>query len=203
MPSSIKTTSAFSERQLVVEHQAIGSLATSPHNPRSHSKDQIQQIAASIREFGFTNPILVDESNTVIAGHGRIHAAKLVGLATVPAIRLVDLSEAQKRALRVADNKITENGGWNIEILASELQYLTDVDFDTTLTGFDTAEIDLTIESLEGPGNDPTADALPQIDPEARPTSRAGDLWQLGRHRLLCGDARSPAAFDKLTDGEG
>ena len=128
-----------------VVRMPIADLKPDARNPRTHSKRQIEQIAASIDEFGFVNPILIDERNQIIAGHGRLAAAQLLGLDPVPAIRLCHLTEAQKRALALADNKLAENAGWNEEVLAQELHYLSEieVDFDVAVTGFSTAEIDL------------------------------------------------------------
>jgi DNA modification methylase len=174
-----------------------------PRRP-PHSKKQIRQIADSIRTFGWTNPVLIDAEGGIIAGHGRVEAAKLLGLDQVPTLLIDHLSEAQKRAYILADNKLAENAGWDLEILALELQSLCDLelDFDLEVTGFETAEIDLVIESLEGGEDDPAADALPEHDPDAAPVSRLGDLWRLGEHRLLCGDATKAEALDRLLDAE-
>ena len=183
---------------------APGDLKPYPRNARTHSKKQIRQIADSIRTFGWTNPVLIDAEGGIIAGHGRVEAAKLLGLDQVPTLLIDHLSEAQKRAYILADNKLAENAGWDLEILALELQSLCDLelDFDLEVTGFETAEIDLVIESLEGGEDDPAADALPERDPDAAPVSRPGDLWRLGEHRLLCGDATKAEALDRLLDAE-
>lgn len=189
-------------RDLDVTYVNPGALAPRSRNPRTHSKKQLRQIAESIRRFGFTNPILIDGDNGIIAGHGRVDAAKLLGIELVPAIRLADLNEAQIRAYVIADNRLAENAGWDRELLALELQGLAelDLDFDLTVTGFETAEIDLLIAGLDIGGTDP-ADTVPDL--EDRPTvSRPGDLWRLGRHRLFCGDATVPEAFDQLLQGE-
>src|SRR6266436_3820020 len=132
-------------RDLKIEILAIKALKPCARNPRTHSRRQIQQIADAIREFGFTNPILIDEEGGVIAGHGRIEGARLLGIEQVPTIRLEQMSEAQKRAYVLADNKLAENAGWDRALVALELQYLTKLalDFDLTVTGFETAEIDL------------------------------------------------------------
>ena len=186
-----------------VTFQAISALQPDARNPRTHSKRQIRQIADSIRAFGFTNPIWVDEKGSVMAGHGRLEAAKLLGIRQVPTIRISDLTEAQKRAYVIADNKLAENAGWDSELLTEELRFLTDLTlgFDVTLTGFETAEIDLLLdEARSGEETDP-ADKLPAID-DAPPVSRIGDLWRLGAHRLLCADARDPSAFERLLGGE-
>ncbi len=186
--------------RLKVEQVATGALNPNPRNARTHSKKQIRQIAASIREFGFVNPVLIDEANQVIAGHGRLAAAKLLDLEEVPAIRLIHLTEAQKRALALADNKLAENAGWDEELLAQELRYLTEieVDFEVEITGFEVAEIDLLVESLDPRESDPKADKIPDIPPPKEVTVRTGDLWHLGRHRLLCGDAIEGKSYECL-----
>ena len=179
----------------------IADLKPYPRNARTHSKKQIRQIAKSIQEFGFTNPILIDAEGGIIAGHGRIEAAGLLGLEEVPTIRIDHLSEVQKRAYMLADNKLAENAGWDEGILAEELGALMadDLDFDVEITGFSIAEIDGLIEGLapEEPG-DPADDALPE-DAPAR--CRPGDIWQLGRHRLICADALDPETVGLLMDG--
>ncbi len=186
--------------RLSVEYFPVSSLKCNPRNARTHSKRQVRQIASSIREFGFVNPVLIDEDNRVIAGHGRLSAANLLNLEHVPAIRLPHLTETQKRALALADNKLAENAGWNPEILAQELHYLieVEVDFDVSVTGFEAAEIDLLIEGLDPEKADPKADELPETPALEDLTVRHGDLWLLGRHRLLCGDATKPADFELL-----
>jgi 16S rRNA G966 N2-methylase RsmD len=182
-----------------VEPRALASLTLRHRNPRTHSEKQIRQIAASIETFGFTNPVLIDGSDTVIAGHGRVRAAQLLGLPTVPTLRLDHLSEAQIRAYVIADNKLAENAGWDRDLLALELQGLAELDlgFDLEVIGFETAEIDLLIgESTDGEV-DP-ADALPEIDPDAPVVSRKGDLWSIGPHLLLCGDATNADAYAQV-----
>ncbi len=188
-------------RDLTVEHVDVDSLTPYRHNARRHTRKQIRQIADSIEEFGWTNPVLVDGQGGIIAGHGRVEAARLLGLSNVPTIRLEHLTEALKRAYIIADNRLAELAGWNEDILALELQGLTEleIDFDVTITGFEVAEIDLLIESLEPAGDDdPGADALPEECPGAPPVSEVEDLWILGPHRLLCGDATVAASFDRL-----
>jgi DNA modification methylase len=191
---------------LQVVERPITSLLPARRNPRTHSPKQIRQLAESIRQFGFTTPILVDEDNRILAGHGRVEAAKQVGLTQVPTIRLTDLTVAQKRAYLLADNKLAEQAGWDRELLALEFQELQELelDYDLTITGFATAEIDLIMDSLpadneEKDGDDPDpGDDLPPT----RPVSRVGDLWLLGPHRVLCGDATDPAAFVHLMEGQ-
>lgn len=181
-------------------HVPVGTLKPYARNPRTHSKKQIKQIAASIKEFGFTNPILVDADGGVIAGHGRLEAAKILGFETVPTIRLDHMSEAQKRAYIIADNKLALNAGWNEELLAIELQGLLDldIDFDITLTGFEIPEIDL-ITGVALGSDDDEADQIPVVEEE--PVSKLGDIWVLGRHLLLCGDATKTESYTALMEG--
>ena len=191
-------------RDLEVRWQPVATLRPRERNPRTHSRKQIRQIAESIQTFGFTNPVLVDEAGNIIAGHGRVEAARLLGMETLPTIRLADMSEAQVRAYVIADNKLAENAGWDPNLLAIELQYIQelDIDFDLPLTGFEAAEVDLLLESL-GPGeSDPAADTLSETDPASPPVSRPGDLWLLGLHRLLCGDATEETSYRRLMGGK-
>ena len=171
-------------------------------NARTHSKKQVKQIAASIERFGFTNPVLISDAGEIIAGHGRVEAARLLGRKTVPTLTLSHLSETERRAYIIADNKLAMNAGWEKEILAIELQALVDLEFDVELTGFSLAEVDLAIDeaseaSPDGPMSPEDAVPLSWGDP----VSRMGDLWQLGRHRLLCGDTRDAGGMDQLMDG--
>lgn len=173
-----------------VEHAPILSLRPSPRNARTHSKAQIKQIAASIKEFGFTNPVLIDEAQTILAGHGRVEAAKLLKLEDVPVVRIEHMSEAQKRAYVIADNQLALNAGWDEAILAVEFESLTDLDFDVSLTGFEMGEIDRLIGSLDLTGSEGEA-LIPS--PAAGPAiTQLGDVWQIGPHRLICGDALKP-----------
>ena len=186
-----------------IETLPVGSLKPYVRNPRTHSPKQIQQIANSIRQFGFTNPVLIDADGGVIAGHGRIEAAKALGITQVPTIRLDRMTEAQKRAYIIADNKLAENAGWNRELLALELQYLTnlDLEFDATVTGFDSPDIDVLIQELDLDGTGDEADEIPDIDASAPPVSRLGDIWCFGEHRLLCADATKSDSFSGLLQG--
>src|ERR1700761_6974125 len=168
----------------VIESVAIDSLKPRQSNPRVHSKKQIKQIANSIAEFGFVIPILIDASNGIIAGHGRVEAAKLVGMKDVPAIRVDHLTDTQIRAYVIADNKLTLNASWNEGLLKVELTALAaDTGFDVTLTGFETGEIDQII--IGGEANED--DDLPEVDRTAPAVSKMGDLWRIGRHAVLCG----------------
>ena len=194
----------FDTSGLTVLNLPIADLRPYKRNARTHSQKQVRQIAASIREFGFTNPVLIDRENTILAGHGRVEAAKHLGLGAVPALRIEGMSEAQKRAYVIADNKIALNAGWDEEILAEELKaLLSEVpSFDIGLTGFSIPEVDSLIEGLtpEEPG-DPAEDRQP--DPETcEPRCRPGDLWQLGPHRLVCGNSLDPEFVALLMDGE-
>jgi DNA modification methylase len=184
----------------------VASLRPHSGNARTHSKKQVRQIADSIRQFGFTNPVLIGESGEIIAGHGRVEAAKLLGMESVPTVRLAHLNAAQRRAYVLTDNKLALNAGWDRELLAIELQGLIDIDFDVELTGFSSAEIDLVLdEAREGSPNGPTEaeDQVPfPITDQTSAVTRAGDVWCLGRHRLICGDARDQAVFDLLMGDE-
>jgi len=183
--------------------QAVSALRPYARNARTHSKAQIKQIAKSIEQFGFTNPVLVSDDGDIIAGHGRVEAAKLLGMKAVPTIALSHLSEVQRRAYVLADNKLALNAGWDKEILAIELQGLLDLEFDIDLTGFKIAEIDLIIDEAKAAdpkGNDAPEDVVPVAGKV--PVTRQGEVWQLGRHRLLCGDARSPDDFALLLGSE-
>ncbi len=185
-----------------IEMRPISSLKPYVGNARTHSKKQIKQIATSIQRFGFTNPVLVSNDDEIIAGHGRVIAAKEIGLLTVPTLRLSHLSPAERRAYVLADNKLALNAGWDNEILAIELQALLDIDFDVTLTGFSLAETDLVLDLAGDRSTEEVAPADLVPAPLATPVSRQGDLWSLGRHRLLCGDARSRTDYRLLLGNE-
>ena len=173
-------------------------------NARTHSKKQLKQIAESIRTFGFTNPVLIDADNTILAGHGRVEAAKLIRMDRVPCVRLEHMTVEQKRAYVLADNKLALNAGWDEELLAEELRTLLDVDidFDIEVTGFSIAEIDSLVENLipEEPG-DPDDDVVPGLD-DGPPRCRVGDIFALGPHRLICGSALEPEVVSALMAGE-
>jgi ParB-like chromosome segregation protein Spo0J len=175
-----------------VEHWPLDRLIPYARNARTHSEDQVAQIAASIVEFGWLNPVLVDDAGNVIAGHGRVLAARKLALDSVPVIRASHLTPAQVRAYRLADNRLAELSGWNEEMLAAELVALRDEDVDLSLLGFDDADIDrLLAASSEEAG---AADEAPE--PPANPISRPGDLWICGEHKILCGDATVLASVD-------
>ena len=188
-----------------IEYTLVNDLRPYPNNARTHSKKQIRQIADSIQKFGFTNPVLIGDDDEIIAGHGRVEAAKLIGLQSVPAVRLSHLDAAQRRAYVLADNKLALNAGWDRQLLAIELQALIDLSFDVEITGFSLAEVDLVLdearESSAHAQDTPEDEIPPLIDPDTAVTRRE-DLWLLDRHRLLCGDSRNFASFDRLLRGE-
>src|SRR5262245_40642547 len=201
-PDLDQTTGAIM-RNLQIEQTPIYALRAHRHNARTHSQRQIRQIADSIRRFGFCNPILVDDDLTILAGHGRVAAAQILKLESVPTVRLSHLSEADKRAYVIADNRLAEKAGWDRSLLAIELQSLIDIGFEVELTGFETAEIDLLLdEALEAGGLTPATDDDVPDKRNGAPISRPGDLWILGHHRLLCGDARDPDCYARLLAGE-
>ena len=190
-------------KRLEVNQLSVDSLRPYSRNARTHSQKQIAQIAASIRTFGFNNPVLIDEDGVIIAGHGRVAAAKSLGIDSVPVIRLEHMSEAQKRAYILADNKLAEKAGWDREILAIELQnlILIDLDFDISITGFEMPEIDVLISASEAPP--PKVDPLDHVPAVAEvPVTRLGDIWQIGPHRLICGNSLDAATYARLLDGE-
>jgi ParB-like chromosome segregation protein Spo0J len=156
-------------------------------NARTHSPKQIKQIAKSIERFGFNNPVLVDDDDQIIAGHGRVEAAKLLGLKTVPTVRLSHLSEDDKRAYILADNRLAEKAGYDNEILAIELQHLADIGFDVSLIGFEPAEVDIIFEGV-GDESEQPENLLPE-EPSGPPVSQTGDVWMLGKHILVCGNS--------------
>jgi len=187
---------------LKISYKDPDQLKKRPRNPRTHTPKQIQQIVASIKEFGFISPVLIDGSDEIIAGHGRVEAAKLVGMSDVPTVRVDHLTPAQIRAYVIADNKLAENAGWDRELLTLELQELSvDLNFDVTITGFETAEVDLLIGEL-GEETPDEADQVPEIDRSVPAVSRAGDRWQIGNHVLLCGDALDENNYVNLLDSQ-
>lgn len=182
------------EHNLEIRYRPVAELTPDPNNARTHPKRQIEQLKASIEAFGFTNPILADETGAMIAGHGRLIAATALGMRDVPVITLEGLSGPQKRALRLADNKIALNAGWDVEILQAELADLAsvDVDIDPILTGFSTGEIDVILDGAD----DPDDEVIPAVPKTSR--TRPGDIWVLGGHRLGCGDSRDTAFLQRV-----
>jgi len=183
-----------------IETIAVDLLIPYARNSRTHSDEQVAQIAASIREFGFTNPVLIDGQDGIIAGHGRVLGARKLGMSDVPCIRLAHLSEAQKRAYVIADNKLALNAGWDEKMLALEFQDLQGMDFDLSLTGFLGNEIDELLAELDAtPEGETDEDAVPEV--QAEPVSKLGDVWLLGKHRVMCGDSTSIDAVETLMAG--
>src|SRR5262245_572495 len=184
---------------------AVDQIEPHPHNPRTHSKKQIRQIADSIQAVGFAAPVLIDEDGVLLAGHGRLEAAKLLRLKRIPAVVIEGLSQARKRALLLADNRIAQNAGWDRERLAGELISLPELlladGLDLTVTGFEPAEVDGLLADFEDNSSDPADDIDPALL-SGPAVSRAGDLWQLGNHRLLCGDARESGQLGRLMGRE-
>ena len=182
------------------EHQIkkVSELIPYVNNSRTHSEEQTRQIASSIHEFGFTNPVLIDEKGGLIAGHGRLMAAEKLEIEEVPCIVLDGLTEAQKKAYIIADNQLPLNAGWDLDKLKLEIETLGELDFDIDLLGFDDEFLDglLDVQTEEGLTDE---DAVPEL-PET-PVSVLGDIWQLGNHRLMCGDSTSIDAVDKLMNG--
>jgi DNA modification methylase len=189
---------ALAER---IERWPIEKLRPYERNPRTHSEGQVDQIAASIVEFGWTNPILIEENAGVLAGHGRLLAARKLGLIEVPVIRFEHLSEAQKRAYILADNQIALQASWDDPLLAEELAWLRDERFDLDLIGFDASELERLLAIVDGEtGSEEAEDEVPELPEE--PVSRPGDLWVLGNHRLLCGDATVLADVERVLGGQ-
>ena len=180
----------------------VGQLVPYARNARTHSDDQVAQIAASITEFGFTNPILIGEDGVIIAGHGRLMAAQRLGLSEVPVIVLAHLNAAQRRALVVADNKIALNAGWDTEILLEQIELIRADGFDIDLVGFSDVELGELLAEIEAPETAGAIDGEDDIpEPPAEPVSRPGDLWILGPHRLLCGDSTVATDVERVLGG--
>jgi len=188
--------------KLNILYRKVSELRPRETNPRTHSKKQIKQIAASIEHFGFTNPILVDEDDLIVAGHGRLAAAKLLSMDEVPTVCLRDMSEADIRAYVIADNRLAENAGWDADLLASEFAYLDNLDIDLTMTGYELPEIDFLMNAASsGVLEDDPADRTPDLSNEP-PVTQLGDIWQIGRHRLICGDATKTETYLALLGEE-
>jgi DNA modification methylase len=193
---------------LRVEYRKVETLIPFARNPRTHSDAQVAKLAASIVEFGWTNPVLVDGSQGIIAGHGRLAAARKLGLAEVPVIELGHLTLAQKRAYVIADNRLALDAGWDEEMLAIELAELSESGYDLTLTGFTNDEIEeLLVDAEDGAGTDDSTDTSEDAandvpDAPVNPVSRSGDVWQLGAHRVICGDATDANVVTALMAGD-
>ena len=188
-------TSNISELQIT--YQPVNDLKNNPRNARTHTKHQIRQIADSIDAFGFTNPVLLDHDNMIVAGHGRVAGAKKLGMSLVPTIRLEDLSPDQIRAYVIADNRLAEKAGWDKSILSIELQHLMTIEseLDVTITGFEIPEIDLL---LAKENDKPDPDDTFEVAETPQAVTRLGDLWHLGKHRVLCGNSVEPQSYSTL-----
>jgi DNA modification methylase len=182
-----------------IEWQSVDKLIPYAKNARTHSDEQVAQIAGSIKEFGFNNPVLVDKDNSVIAGHGRLMAARKLGMDKVPVVQLGHMTEAQRKAYVLADNRIALNSGWDTSMLSLELQDLKD-DIDLSLLGFDPDELDALLNPIEETEGLTDEDAVPDVPDE--PKTKLGDIYILGNHRLMCGDSTSIDAVEKLMDGQ-
>jgi len=199
------TAPSKSASALQITYLPPGRLHPSPTNARTHSKKQLKQIVRSIERFGFVNPVLISDDFEIVAGHGRVEAAKMLGLREIPTVRLSKLSPADRRAYVIADNRLAELAGWDRDLLATELQGLLELQFDDIeLTGFSLGEIDLMLDKAvekkaEKPGRE---DELPANSLSGPAVSRAGDLWVLGPHRLLCGDARNLTSYQLLLEAK-
>jgi DNA modification methylase len=194
----VATSTALTALAERLELWPIDRLRPYERNPRTHSADQVAQIAASMVEFGFANPILVDETDGILAGHGRLMAARELGLTEVPVVRLGHLTPAQKRAYVIADNAISLKAGWNDELLAGEIAWLRDEAFDLDLLGFDASELEALLSPAEGEP-DGAEDEAPE--PPIEPVSKPRDLWLLGDHRVLCGDATVLSDVERVLGG--
>jgi len=183
-----------------IELKKVDELIPYNKNARLHSEAQVAQIAASIIEFGFTNPVLIDGEKGIIAGHGRLMAAKKLGLKKVPVVVLDHLSETQKKAYIIADNKLAENAGWDEEILASELADLKNEDFNLDLIGFEDQELEKIFANLYEKENEQESEEIPE--PEEKPISKSGDVWILGKHKLICGDSTDQKTYELLLGSE-
>jgi hypothetical protein len=182
-----------------IEQLAVDGLIPYARNSRTHDDAQVAQIAASIREFGFTNPVLIDAQGSIIAGHGRVLAAIKLGLSDVPCIRLSHLTDTQKRAYVIADNKLAMNAGWDAEMLALEVKDLDAAEFNLELLGFTPDELAALTPEEIAPGLT-DEDAVPDVQEE--PVSKPGDVWLMGKHRVMCGDSTSIDAVEALMDGQ-
>lgn len=182
-----------------IEWISVETLIPYAKNARTHSDEQVAQIAGSIKEFGFNNPVLVDKDNSVIAGHGRLMAARKLGIDKVPVVQLDHMTEAQRKAYVLADNRIALNSGWDAGMLSLELKDI-EADIDLSLLGFDADELDALLNPVEETEGLTDEDAVPDVPEE--PKTKLGDIYILGNHRLMCGDSTSIDAVDKLMDGQ-
>jgi DNA modification methylase len=199
-PSCAEGTSAPRGLKDKIAWVAIGDLKPFPGNPRRHPEDQIARLMQSIDRV-WTNPILIDETRTILAGHARLEAAERLGRSEVPTLTIAGLSAAEKRAVVIADNRLPEQAVWNFDVLREHFNALIDLDFDVELTGFSTGEIDLVLDGKPAPVATDPADDLIGLD-DGPAVSRPGDVWELGRHRLICGDALHDTSYQELLQGD-
>lgn len=192
-------TDAVAVAAPAVEMLALDEIHAFDGNSKAHPPDQVAALARSIREFGFTAPVLIDETGTLLAGHGRVMAAREVGLLSVPAIRVTHLTPDQKRAYVIADNRLTELGGWDEKALAAQIQMLMDAGVDVSVTGFDDKESKRLLAALTATSGKTDPDTVPPMQKKA--VSRYGDVWTLGRHRVMCGDSTATGDMQQLTAG--
>jgi DNA modification methylase len=186
---------------LRIEYLLVDDLRAYQNNPRLHSKTQIDKLARAISDFGFLIPILIDDQNTVLAGHARIEAAKKLASRNVPCIRAGHLTEAQKRTFTILDNRLAEEATWDFQLLAKEIEFLQNEGIDLTTTGFEIPEIEMIFDATDPPVNNAEDDSIPDLTPN-RVVTKPNDLWILGEHRLVCGDARRRESFTTLLSGE-
>lgn len=204
MAAPKQTSTARRKPRGLMDHvvwRPIGELKEFPGNPRRHPERQIAALMKSIRRF-WTNPILIDETGTILAGHGRWEAARRLGMTKVPTVTVSGLSDSEKRAVVIADNRLPEQAIWDFDLLRDHFRDLIKLDFDVELTGFSTGEIDPVIDGSTNSVTTDPADDLAGLDPEGPGISRLGDVWELGRHRLACGDAQRRETYQRLLSGE-
>ena len=188
-------------RNIKVEVRSIDAVRPYPNNANKHSKKQIGKLTDSLIEFGWTFPILIDDDGVIIAGHGRWEAAKRLGFEKVPVICLSDLSDAQVKAYRLTDNRLAQDAAWDNELVAMELQVLDGLDFDLEATGFEMGEIDFFIDGLNDAAGDDVPEEIPQIEADQRAVTQTGDVWLLGKHRIVCGDSTVLSVYQTLMAG--
>jgi DNA modification methylase len=197
-PSSAEKARGLADR---IVRRPLSSLRPFPGNPRRHPASQIAALMKSMAR-AWTNPILIDEEGLILAGHGRLEAAKRLGMAEAPTLTIAGLSETEKRAVVIADNRLPERAVWDFDLLKEHFRHMIDIDFEVELTGFSTGEVDLLIDGQSTAAEADPADDLSAFRVDGAAVSRLGDSWELGRHRLLCGDALLPASYDQLMQGE-
>jgi hypothetical protein len=190
-------TTSLNRDALKIEYLPIRNLRPNPNNSRLHPQKQIEKLCRAVDEFGFLIPVLIDDRDTLIAGHARIEAAEMCGLTTVPCVRTSHLSDAQKRAFAIFDNRLAQDSAWNFQVLANEFEFLHGEGFDLQTTGFEIPEFDMILASADPAGKDQEDDQIPGLEP-TRTITKLNDLWSLDDHLLLCADARERDAFAAL-----